>query len=264
MTAGEDGLLTLKSRGLVPQGVAHLPEDTRRWADLVDTAKAILNDQHNFQTVVVDTGNGAERMLAESVCEEEFGGNWSEFGSYAAGEKNCVPHWSRWLGLLDQINKRRNMSIILIHHSTVKTVNNPTGKDWDQHRPEGMKTLWGLTHKWADAILYGGWKVRIQKVERGGDEKAVGEERYLQAGVSSAIVAGNRYGLPTEIMPKELGPAGMWKAFVNAMQPPPTESKNLPNTAGKKATTANKPAESTGNSIDDEIPFGKDGPAAAA
>jgi hypothetical protein len=59
----------------------------------------------------------------------------------------------------------------------VKTFSDPAGKQWDQWRPEAREKLWGLTHKWSDCILFGGWQVTVSK-----DEKVTGEERYLRSG----------------------------------------------------------------------------------
>jgi hypothetical protein len=275
MTNQEDGFLTLKSMGLVPPEAASLPEYTNRWCDLVDTVGALINEKHDFKTLVVDTGNGAERMLADAVCDEEFRGNWADFADYGKGEQLCKPHWTGFLGRLDALRVKRGMSIIITHHTQVKTVNNPTGKDWDQHRPEGMKNLWGLTHKWADAILYGGWKVDVGRIkgEKHGDDKALAEERYIRAGNASAIVAGSRFNLPDEIRPKRPGAAGMWDAFAAAMKAasppsPPAASPPAPAGNGRTSTLPRTGANGKPPSApppppaepDDEIPFGHDGP----
>jgi hypothetical protein len=49
------------------------------------------------------------------------------------------------------------------------------GKIWQQWRPEARNKLWALTHKWADAILYGGWQVNVGKYDKAnGKEPGVG------------------------------------------------------------------------------------------
>jgi hypothetical protein len=119
--------------------------------------------------------------------------------------------WGQFLGLLDTIRTRRRMSVIFLHHAAVKQTANPTGKDWDQHRPEAIDKMWGLTHKWADVICYYGVKVTVNK-----DDKATGEQRYLRCNPSAAIVAGNRYGLPDEITAPP-GAKHLWDAFAKEM-----------------------------------------------
>ncbi|AWM35857.1 hypothetical protein GobsT_64230 [Gemmata obscuriglobus] len=201
MTAGETGLLTLIESGQVGP-TAHLPSSEEnptgflKWDDLTDAVRAVINEPHDYRTLLVDTGNGAENLLAQHVCDTdtEFLGNWGEFNSFGRGERRCAPVWAGFLNLLDQVRVRRRMAVVLLYHSKAKQFNNPTGKDYEQWKPEGYERLWGLTHKWADVIGFYGLRVQVNK-----DDKAYKEERYLRVQPSAAIVAGNRYGLPDEV-----------------------------------------------------------------
>jgi hypothetical protein len=49
------------------------------------------------------------------------------------------------------------------------------------------------------------------------DDKAHGEERYIRAGTSRAMVAGSRYGLP-DVLKAPAGAVNLWKAFSDAMK----------------------------------------------
>ena len=69
MTAGETGLLSLIEAGKVPE-VPHLPEDFHSWHKLVDTVRELRDAPHDFQTLVLDTGNGAGfRELLDPTVE---------------------------------------------------------------------------------------------------------------------------------------------------------------------------------------------------
>lgn len=206
MTAGETGLLSLLEAGQVP-AVAHAPDDFKTWEGLWAAVEELLRGKHSFRTLVLDTGNGAENLLAASVCSESFGGKWADYNDYGRGVRIAAPIWGQFLGLLDELRVRRRMSVIFLHHAAIKAVSNPTGKDWDQHRPEAIDKMWGLTHKWADVIAYYGTRVTV-----GRDDKAAGEQRYLRCAPSAAVVAKNRYGLPDEITSPP-GAANLWAAF---------------------------------------------------
>ena len=206
MTKGETGLLSLIEAGLVPS-VPHFPEDFKAWGDLLTATRELRDAPHEYRTFVLDTGNGAELLCADTVCREEFGGNWAAYASYGRGTELATKEWTRFLALLDELRTKRRMAIIFLHHAKVKSFNNPTGDDWDQWRPEAIEKLWALTHKWADVILFGGFQVNLNK-----DGKAAGESRYLRAQASGAIVAGNRYGLP-DVIRSSPGAASLWKAF---------------------------------------------------
>lgn len=227
MTRGETGLLSLIESGQVPP-TAHFPADFGSWGELTGAVQALLRDRHDFGTLVLDTGNGAESMLMEHVCAGyPFNNDWNEFASYGRGIAACVPQWNQFLTALDQLRVKRRMAVLFLHHAKVKSFSNPTGKDWDQWKPECQDKLWALTHKWADVIAYYGLKVKVNK-----DDKVQGDEvRFLRITPSAAIVAKNRYGMPDEIT-APAGAANLWKAFATALgkakskgrQPEPAET----------------------------------------
>jgi hypothetical protein len=213
MTQGETGLLTLIEAGMVPH-TPHFAEDAQNWPDFLKNMRAIRDEQHPHKTLVIDTANGAERLLQKWVCDNEFNGQMSGregYISYGKGDLACVPHWDNFLRLLDEIRNKRKMAVILLAHNKVKTVNNPEGADYDQLRPEGIEKLWTLTHKWADIIAAGTHRVIVK------DDKVTSQRgRILRTSGSVSVVAGNRYGLPAEI---ECGDsaASTWKAFATAV-----------------------------------------------
>lgn len=211
MTAGETGLLSLIESGQVPP-TDHFPEDFKTWGSLVAAVDALAKERHDYSTLVLDTGNGAENLLAADVCNESFGGNWADYNDYGRGIRVATPVWGKFLQKLDVLRTTRRMAIIFLHHAAVKQTSNPTGKDWDQHRPEAIDKMWGLTHKWADVIAYYGTKVTVNK-----EDKATGEQRFLRCSPSASIVAGNRYGMPDEITSAP-GAQNLWNAFSAALR----------------------------------------------
>lgn len=223
MTSGETGLLSLIESGQVPP-TPYLPE-LRTWTDLLNSITALVKEDHDFKTLVLDTGNGAEHLCISHVRKSSFQDNQFEFASYGKGMDECVTVWQRFLSRLDDLRVNRGMSIIFLHHSTIKTVENPSGKDWSQHRPEASPKLWSLTHKWADVIAYYGLKVKVDK-----HDKAFGEERYIRCNGTSAIVAGNRYGMPDEIT-APIGARNLWKAFATALRAAKTKPQDQGNAA---------------------------------
>jgi hypothetical protein len=58
---------------------------------------------HEYQTLVLDMGNGAENLAAEAVCFDRFGGDWSDFNAYGRGIDLTTPRWTQFLALLDEV-----------------------------------------------------------------------------------------------------------------------------------------------------------------
>lgn len=244
MTAGETGLLTLIESGQVPP-TSHFGADFRTWHELMLHVRAIRDEKHDYKTLVLDTGNGAESLCMASVCESSFSGDWGEYNSYGRGMSATVPIWAEFLGTLDQVRLNRKMSILFLHHAKVKTFQDPAGKDWDQWRPEANDKLWGLTHKWADVIAYYGQRVAVSR-----DDKAQGTAtRFLRVGSSPAMVAGNRYGMPDELVANKPGAKALWDLFANTLRQCKSKSGEQqlqPATDGKAKT----PLETPGLSAD--------------
>lgn len=249
MTAGETGLIPLIESGRV-QPVSHFPEDFKSWGMLCNAVVSLRDEPHEFRTLVIDTGNGAEKLCAASICEDSFGGSWSDYASFGRGDALAEKEWTKFLGLLDQVRMKRRMAVIVLHHAKVKTFSDPAGKSWDQWKPEAIEKLWGQTHKWADVILFGGFKVSVNR-----DDKATGESRYLRSDASAAVVAGNRYGLPAEITSAP-GAANLWKAFADALgkargggaQQATPQKSELPKATSPAASSNGFPASSAADS----------------
>lgn len=250
MTAGETGLLSLIESQQVPE-TAHFPNDFQNWRDLEASCRALRDEDHDYRTLILDTGNGAENLCMLSVCGNKFGGDWAEFNSYGRGMSATVPVWADFLGLLDQIRIKRSMSILFLHHAKVKTFQDPAGKDWDQWRPEAQDKMWGLTHKWADVIAYYGQRVNVNR-----DDKAQGQAtRFLRVGSSPAMVAGNRYGMPDELVARQPGAKALWHTFADTLRACKSKAKPEPKPA-TNSTEPEAPQETTSGVDESNQPQG--------
>ena len=63
---GETGLETLIDSGQI-QETPHFPE-CQDWNEYMGCLDAVLEDEHDRKTLVVDTLNGVERLMHEHVC----------------------------------------------------------------------------------------------------------------------------------------------------------------------------------------------------
>ncbi|WP_232056379.1 ATP-binding protein [Tuwongella immobilis] len=224
MTEGETGLLSLVESGQVPE-TAHFPEDCRTWSQLQECVTALRREPHEFRSLVIDTANGAERLLSQHVLDTEYNGKMTGktgYMSFGEGDRACVPHWVQFLQSLDDLRVKKKMMIILLSHVRTKTVSNPNGPDYDQVRPEGIERLWSLTHKWADIIGNGELDIRVQ------DEKVTHTGgRVLVTAGNAAVVAGNRYGLPDRIPCGKSAEAG-WQNFASAVRAAKSRGQRQP------------------------------------
>lgn len=216
MARGETGIETLIDSGRVPE-IAHFPE-WMRWTDVLASIKALTDGDHEYKTLVLDTLNGLERLCHEYVCEREFGGDWGKkgFTAYQQGPRVALSEWRVLLDQLDCLRAARRMTILCLCHTKIETFRNPEGNDYDHYTPELHKETWGLTHKWADAVLFARFYTVLD--DSGNRAKGIGgRQRIISTEHTDALDAKNRFGLPEQISMGNSG-ADAWANFQAALK----------------------------------------------
>jgi hypothetical protein len=223
MTKGETGLTTLIDSGQLPP-TPYLPE-CETWADLVAAVRFLHDGEHDRKTLVIDTANGAERMMHEHVCQRDFDGDWGErgFSGYMRGYDVAMADWKLFLNSLDELRKDRGMTVFMLIHTRIKTFKNPSGADYDRYVPEMHEKTWTATKGWLDCILFGNFEVVVKQGTKTVDASKKGKasevsHRILYTNSDNPIFdAKNRFGLPDEI---EMGDNAKeaWTNFATAMK----------------------------------------------
>lgn len=242
MARGETGLQTLIDSGRVAE-TPHLPE-AKSWADVLGMVQTLIDKPHDYRTLVIDALGGLERLCHEHVCTVNFGGEWGDkgFAAYGKGPEVSIPVWLELLQMLDRLRAERKVAIIGIAHTKVKTFKNPEGPDYDRYTVDLHEKTWGISHKWADMVLFANFFTTTSKDK--GDARAKGaggQERFIYTERHAAWDAKNRSGLPAEISMGSSG-AEAWDNFMAAVRearaattPAPTSETN--SNGGEVATT---------------------------
>ena len=191
----------------------------KSWDDVVAQMAAVADEEHDFQTLVVDSLSGLERLIFAEVCKR-FGVKNIEKadGGYARGYKHALDWWELFLQGLEMISTKRNMMIILIAHVGVQEVKDPESQTYHRTAPRMHHLAEGMISQWCDAVLQAKQNFRIQKTTEGfGSERAIatalgsdGGERVIRTVGTAAVIAKNRFGLP-EYMPLD------FKTFFDAV-----------------------------------------------
>lgn len=193
---GETGYQTLVGMGRVPAVPAVVADS---WEGLIGLLDSITAEPGAIKVLALDALGGFERLCHEYICAREFGGDWGEkgFGSFARGYDQSIPEWVGMLNRLDKI-REKGVGIILLSHVHVKPFKNPTGADFDRYEAACHAKTWGVTHKWADAVLFGTF--RTITAEKKGKTKGIGgTERVAYTERRDAFDAKNRHGMPEEL-----------------------------------------------------------------
>ena len=188
--------------GLVGPQFSDTPSFTpENWGEILQFVDELAQDSQGFKTLVIDTLDWVEPMLYAHVCKNANHKNIEDFG-YGKGYVVAQQEARNLLARLDRLNAN-GMNILLLCHSQIKTVNNPTGDNYDHFESKVNAKISGIFREWCDCVLFAQFDMYTKK--DGMRAKAFGGDgRIVQTTHSAAWDAKNRYGLP-EVMPLDMG-----------------------------------------------------------
>jgi len=174
---------------------------------------SLLNENHNYETLVIDSLDHLEPLIHSLVCAENNKSSIEKF-DYGKGFTMSLDHFRVFLKKCQQLRTDKGMAIILIaHHHSVK-FESPEHETIDKYDIKLHKKASALITESVDAVLFAKHKTTIKKEDKGfGQTRARGihtGERILVTAETPSCVAKNRYGLPQEI---DLS----WNAFQSAI-----------------------------------------------
>jgi AAA domain len=204
MAKGEDGVPALVSAGRLPPDTPYFPM-CLLWETLLDVVRALLVLTHNYKLVYFDTLNTIEVLLHEYVCRTQFDGDMSKSGflSYNAGYEIALDPLRQFLALLDRLRVERQMAVVFLAHTRIRTYKNPEGADYDRFVPDVHEKTWGVVHRWLDVVLFYNFETVVTEVVKTGPGKKGkgqgGTHRVIRTERTAAYDAKNRLGLPAVI-----------------------------------------------------------------
>lgn len=194
------------------------------YSQFKDELKAIRDEEHEFNTLAIDSISAAERMLFKFICEKYGVSNILDAGGgYGRGYKEYSDEWLSIFDLLSEIRDNRSMSIILIGHCDVVRVFSPRIGQYDQFQPRLYKKAMDILVESTDGVFFATRKMRKTVEDAGFGKKDVrteaigrdGGERIIitdGGGIDGPQIAKSRF----EKIPQEL-PLD-WNAFMEAWQ----------------------------------------------
>ncbi len=203
----EDGLGMLK--------VPHFPL-AASYTDVVEALDALLNEEHAYSTVVIDSVDWLEPLVWAETCRRN---GWAsiEAPGFGKGYAEALTVWREYLDRLNALRDRRSMAVIQIAHTDIKRFDSPEHEPYDRYVIKLQARAAALLQEHCDVVLFANYRMSITKADVGFNKKvarALGSgERVLHTAERPAFLAKNRYGL-RDTLPLD------WKAFVAAMPQP--------------------------------------------
>ena len=229
----------LEGLGVQAFPLAQTAEDVR------NALHSVLNDKHDFKTLVIDTIGWLEKLIHAEVCGQ-LGLEYmtqASVKSYPLAKTKLFEMKQLW----DRINTERKMFILLVGHATIQKFEDPTTASYDRYQVDMNDKCAEMLLQDVDIVAFMNQKVAIKTEELGFGKEAVkgqASARYVFFHPRPAFFAKeHNYGLPPEILIKE---GQQWNAVWDVMKTKfkqPAKKKDLKEVADQtKAAQADKAA----------------------
>lgn len=194
-------------------GVDRFPQCTS-YEDIMDQLTALIEEDHQFQTLILDSLDWAEKLVWDYSCRQN---GWVSITDpdFGRGYAKATENWQFIADLLQRLRDERGMSIILLAHSQIKRFEDPTSGGYERYQIDLHRGASSLMQEMADAVFFMNWKTVITE-EKGGFakvNKAKGNgQRLIFTEERPAALSKNRFGMPDRIeIPND--PAESWSAL---------------------------------------------------
>lgn len=181
-------------------------------ADVYSAVATLINQDHDFQTLFIDSLDWLEPLVQDHVCKAN---NWKniEQPGFGKGYVAAAEEWRNLLSGLEVLRADKGMGIVLIAHDKIKRIEDPLTEGFDSHVLKLHDRAGALVQEWADVIGYAGYRIFTSKTDAGFGNKETKAtttgERILHVEPHPAHCGGNRFGLSN--MPLD------WTAFQEAL-----------------------------------------------
>ena len=203
----EDGLKFI-------DGVARFPV-IQSWNDLLLQVKTLIETEHSYKSVVLDTTDAASKFCEEYVCQTN-GWNGPQdkqagYGAFYVAEENA---WRKLLQGLNICFEDRGMNVILLSHVGDKTIVDPTVGEYHAFQMRSNKKINSLIKDWVDFNLFADYDKSVND----GKPKSHGN-RILYTKYAMGFEAKSRLTIPPQL-PLEWD--AFHKSYLEALAPSET------------------------------------------
>lgn len=209
------------------RGTEHLDvdrfEEPQSWDDVLGAIDALLTEDHDYQTFVIDPANWIEPFAWAKVCKEN-GWNDIEQPGFGKGYAAAVSLWRDLTARLDRLRDERKMHVVVVAHSEVKQQKSPDTDDYERYQLALNKNAGAVLKQWADIVGFMRFELSVARVNLNPkDKRAKGTSsgaRALHVRWHAAWDAKNRFNLPGDLY--EPTWASLSKAIAEGRRTPET------------------------------------------
>ena len=171
-------------------------EGIKNLDEVILAIKTLKEEDHSYQTLVIDTFDKLELMINDKVCEEQKVTGIEAIG-YGKGYTYVAEKVNKLLGLLDALRMAKGMNIVIVCHAQMRKFEQPDEMGaYDRWELKLSKKAAPMVKEWADMVLFANYKTFV--IKDGSSNKAQGGKRVMYTTHNPCWDAKNRDGLPDQ------------------------------------------------------------------
>lgn len=197
----------------------HVP---RTFGEVMTAIDELVTVDHDYKTLVIDTIDALEALIHRDVCQAESVPELSAI-PYGRGPKIAIASVRMLLAKLEQL-KTKGVSIVLLGHSVVRPMRNPTGDPYDRYQLRVDKDAGEQLKSWVDVVGFVRFEDGVNKA--GKHARAIGwttGQRLISLKHEAAWDGKSRLTLADEI---PLSSENPWEPFGLALAEADNESES--------------------------------------
>lgn len=167
-------------------------------ADVVGAISWLIQNKHDYRTIVVDSADWLERCIFQAVAQAQGKKTIEEIG-FGKGYESAAKHWQYVIDGLTHL-WQAGCHIVFTAHLHIAKFQNPAGDSYNYFQPALHDKGSSILIDWCDEILFLTTRVDTVVEESGFGAKRTraigGTERIVYTSESASHVAKNRCGMP--------------------------------------------------------------------
>jgi len=171
-------------------------------ANFTEKLYYLLESEHKYRTVVIDSLDWLQKLIFDQVCEQSGVTDIAAL-PYGRGYVMAGNIWSTILDALKRLNEEKRMLIVLLAHAKIEKFEDPERENYDRYNLDLQRAAAGMVSEWVDILGFAQYKIATVKNDKGFGQASVKAkstgERLLNLTEKPAFTAKNRYGLPDSV-----------------------------------------------------------------
>lgn len=196
-------ILYLPTEGERPPSDVELttPGTIETFHGLLDIFGELLETEHDFKTVIVDSLDGLEPLVWGATCQRLGIASIEEAG-YGKGYIEADTEWKEYLAAVSAL-ARAGISVVQLAHPEIVRFDSPTTDPYSRYTIKLHKRANALVREQSDLVLFMNYRVSIKEKEVGFNKKVGhaegGNERLMHFSEKAGFSAKNRFSMPDSL-----------------------------------------------------------------